>query len=42
MPCSLLIEFLLFNVFSVLDLFLFYVFFESILIPMFLVIGLLG
>lgn len=42
MRCSLLIEFLLFNVFSVLDLFLFYVFFEAILIPMFLVIGLLG
>lgn len=38
----LLIEFLLFNVFSVLDLFLFYVFFEAILIPMFLVIGLWG
>lgn len=37
-----LIEFLLFNVFSVLDLFLFYIFFESILIPMFCLIGIWG
>lgn len=36
------IEFLLFNVFSVLDLLLFYIFFESILIPMFLIIGVWG
>jgi len=37
-----LIEFLLFNVFSVLDLFLFYIFFESVLIPMFVIIGVWG
>eukprot|EP01116_Phalansterium_solitarium_P017656 TRINITY_DN43_c0_g6_i2.p4 TRINITY_DN43_c0_g6~~TRINITY_DN43_c0_g6_i2.p4 ORF type:complete len:524 (+),score=-115.34 TRINITY_DN43_c0_g6_i2:7024-8595(+) len=37
-----LIEFLLINFFSVLDIFLFYVFFESVLIPMFIVIGLWG
>jgi NADH-quinone oxidoreductase subunit M len=34
----LLIEFLLLNIFSVLDLVFFYVFFESVLIPMFLLI----
>lgn len=34
----LIIEFLLLNVFSILDLFFFYVFFESVLIPMFLLI----
>lgn len=38
----LLIEFLLIGVFSVLDLLLFYIFFESILIPMFLIIGVWG
>lgn len=38
----LLIEFFLINVFSVLDLVLFYVFFEGILIPMFIIIGLWG
>lgn len=38
----LLIEFLLINVFSVLDLLFFYIFFESILIPMFLIIGIWG
>lgn len=37
-----LIEFLLLNVFCVLDLLLFYIFFESILIPMFLLIGIWG
>lgn len=37
-----LIEFLLINVFTVLDLFLFYVFFEGILIPMFIMIGIWG
>lgn len=37
-----LIEFLLFNVFSVLDLILFYAFFESVLIPMFIIIGVWG
>ena len=38
----LLIEFLLIWVFCVLDLLMFYIFFESILIPMFLVIGIWG
>ena len=38
----LLLELLLLLVFSVLDLFLFYVFFEAILIPMFFLIGFLG
>lgn len=38
----LLIEFFLIGVFCVLDLFLFYICFESILIPMFLVIGIWG
>lgn len=38
----LIIESLLITVFSVLDLFLFYIFFESILIPMFLIIGIWG
>ena len=38
----LLIEFLLINVFSVLDLLLFYIFFEGILIPMFILIGVWG
>jgi proton-translocating NADH-quinone oxidoreductase chain M len=38
----LLIELLLLLVFSVLDVFLFYIFFEGILIPMFLMIGLWG
>lgn len=38
----LLIEFLLLLVFSVLDVFLFYVFFEAILIPMFVLIGIWG
>jgi proton-translocating NADH-quinone oxidoreductase chain M len=36
------LEFMLFNVFSVLDLLLFYIFFESVLIPMFLIIGIWG
>ena len=38
----LLIEFLLLLVFSVLDIFLFYIFFEAILIPMFILIGVWG
>nr|UVF63023.1 NADH dehydrogenase subunit 4 [Synarthrophyton patena] len=38
----LLLEFLLIQVFSVLDLFLFYLYFESVLIPMFLIIGIWG
>lgn len=37
-----LIEFLLFNVFLVLDVFLFYIFFEAVLMPMFLLIGIWG
>ena len=38
----LLLECLLIAVFSVLDLLLFYIFFESVLIPMFLIIGVWG
>jgi len=38
----LVIELLLLLVFSVLDLFLFYIFFEAILIPMYLIIGVWG
>jgi proton-translocating NADH-quinone oxidoreductase chain M len=38
----LFIEFFLISVFCVLDLFLFYICFESILIPMFLIIGIWG
>lgn len=38
----LLTELLLVNVFSVLDLFFFYVFFEGVLIPMFIIIGIWG
>jgi proton-translocating NADH-quinone oxidoreductase chain M len=38
----LLIELLLLLVFSVLDVFLFYIFFEAILIPMFVLIGIWG
>ena len=38
----LVLEFLLVAAFSVLDLLLFYVFFESVLIPMFLIIGVWG
>lgn len=37
-----IIEWLLINVFCVLDIFLFYIFFEAILLPMFLVIGIWG
>lgn len=40
--CFLVLEFLLIQVFSVLDLFLFYIYFESILIPMFLIVGVWG
>ena len=40
--CILIIEFFLINVFSVLDFFFFYIFFECILIPMFLLIGIWG
>ena len=40
--CLLAIELLLLLVFSVLDLLLFYIFFEAILIPMFLLIGIWG
>jgi len=38
----LLIEFFLIGVFCILDLLMFYIFFESILIPMFLIIGIWG
>ena len=38
----LLTELLLINVFATLDLFFFYVFFESVLIPMFIIIGVWG
>ncbi len=38
----LLTEFLLINVFIVLDLFFFYIFFEGVLIPMFIIIGIWG
>lgn len=40
--CILFIEILLFFVFSVLHLFFFYIFFEAILIPFFIMIGLNG
>lgn len=40
--CFLLLEFLLIQVFSVLDLLLFYIFFESVLMPMFLIVGVWG
>ena len=38
----LLLDFLLINVFYVIDLLFFYIFFESILLPMFLIIGVWG
>jgi len=38
----LFLEFLLIQVFSVLDILLFYVYFESVLMPMFLIIGIWG
>ena len=38
----LLLETLLLAVFLVLDIFMFYVFFESILVPLFILIGLFG
>ena len=38
----LIMEFFLINVFCILDLLLFYIFFESVLIPMFLIIGFWG
>nr|YP_009511958.1 NADH dehydrogenase subunit 4 [Melanthalia intermedia]AXI97885.1 NADH dehydrogenase subunit 4 [Melanthalia intermedia] len=40
--CFLLLEFFLIQVFCVLDLLWFYIFFESVLIPMFLIIGIWG
>lgn len=42
LSCFLAIEILLILVFSVLDLFWFYVFFEAVLIPIFIVIGIWG
>lgn len=40
--CFLILEFCLIQVFCVLDIILFYIFFESVLIPMFLIIGIWG
>nr|WCH57791.1 NADH dehydrogenase subunit 4 [Hypnea flava] len=40
--CFLLLEFFLIQVFCVLDILLFYIYFESVLIPMFLIIGVWG
>lgn len=40
--CFLILEFILIQVFSVLDLLLFYIYFESVLIPMFLIVGVWG
>lgn len=40
--CLLLLELILFLVFTVWDILLFYIFFEAILIPMFLIIGIWG
>lgn len=40
--CFIFLDFCLIQVFCVLDIFLFYVFFESVLIPMFLIIGIWG
>ena len=40
--CFLFLEFLLIQVFSVIDIFLFYIYFESVLMPMFLIIGIWG
>ena len=40
--CFLILEFFLIGVFCVLDLMLFYVLFESVLIPMYLIIGVWG
>lgn len=40
--CLIFITFILFNIFCVLDLVFFYIFFESILIPMFVLIGVWG
>nr|YP_010947439.1 NADH dehydrogenase subunit 4 [Mimica arnoldii]WGO62525.1 NADH dehydrogenase subunit 4 [Mimica arnoldii] len=40
--CFLILEFFLIQVFCVLDIFLFYIYFESVLIPMFLIIGIWG
>ncbi len=42
MICLISITFILFNIFCVLDLVFFYIFFESILIPMFILIGIWG
>jgi NADH:ubiquinone oxidoreductase subunit 4 (subunit M) len=36
------LEFILFFVFSTLDLLMFYIFFEAVLIPMFLIVGFYG
>ena len=40
--CFLIMEFFLIGVFCILDLLLFYIFFESVLIPMYLIVGIWG
>lgn len=40
--CFLIMEFFLIGVFCILDLLLFYIFFESVLIPMYLIVGVWG
>ena len=40
--CFLVMEFFLLSVFCILDVLLFYIFFESVLIPMYLIIGIWG
>nr|BBI37380.1 NADH dehydrogenase subunit 4 [Placozoa sp. H2 HM-2017] len=40
--CMLILEFLLYAVFSVLDIFMFYILFEGVLIPMYLILGIWG
>lgn len=40
--CFLIMEFFLLSVFCILDVLLFYIFFESVLIPMYLIIGVWG
>nr|YP_004327739.1 NADH dehydrogenase subunit 4 [Placozoan sp. 'Shirahama']BAJ09645.1 NADH dehydrogenase subunit 4 [Placozoan sp. 'Shirahama']BBI37448.1 NADH dehydrogenase subunit 4 [Placozoa sp. H9 HM-2017] len=40
--CMLVLEFLLYAVFSVLDIFWFYILFEGVLIPMYLILGIWG
>ena len=42
MICFLMLDVMLLAVFTILDLIMFYIFFESVLIPMFLIIGIWG